>query len=286
MTLPKIHPMALFRLMVLGPLLSREHLARGDIRRLVRELASRAYDIPGSRRSHLSEKTLLAWYHAYRRAGVDGLVPKIRADRGQSKLAGAIQHAIVAAKRERPSRSIRQILRTLEADGRIATASVSRSTVHRLLQQHGLSRVPAAASPLQERRSFVATVAGSLWYGDVMHGPSVPVKGRVRKTYLVSLLDDASRLVTHSAFCLGETALDVEGVLKQALLRRGVPARLVVDNGAAYRAHSLQAICARLGIQLIYCRPYQPEGYVASPDMWPCARRGPSLAASREFCTT
>ncbi len=56
-----------------------------------------------------------------------------------------------------------------------------------------------------------------------MHDPSVPVNGRMRKAYLVSLLDDASRLVTHSAFSLGETALDVEGVLKQALLRRGVP---------------------------------------------------------------
>jgi hypothetical protein len=39
----------------------------------------------------------------------------------------------------------------------------------------------------------------------------------------VSLFDDASRLLTHSAFCLGETALDIEGVLKQALLKRGRP---------------------------------------------------------------
>jgi transposase InsO family protein len=91
-----------------------------------------------------------------------------------------------------------------------------------------------------------------------MHGPRVPLKGQLRKTYLVSLFDDASRLVAHSAFCLGETALDIEGVLKQALLRRGVPTRIVVDNGAAYRANTLQGICARLGIHLIFCRPYQP----------------------------
>jgi putative transposase len=66
--------------------------------------------------------------------------------------------------------------------------------------------------------------------------------------------------VAHSAFCLGETALDIEGVLKQALLRRGVPIKLVVDNGAAYRASTLQSLCARLGIHLIFCRPYRPEG--------------------------
>jgi hypothetical protein len=73
-------------------------------------------------------------------------------------------------------------------------------------------------------------------------------------------MDDASRLVAHSTFCFGETALDIEGVLKQALLKRGRPHKLIVDNGAAYRALSLQSICARLKIHLVYCRPYAPEG--------------------------
>ena len=93
-----------------------------------------------------------------------------------------------------------------------------------------------------------------------MHGPRVSVKGALRKTYWVSLIDDASRLIAHSAFCLGETALDIERVLKQALRRRGVPLKRVVDNGAAYRANTLQGICARRGIHLIFCRPYAPEG--------------------------
>ncbi|MBU0498729.1 MAG: DDE-type integrase/transposase/recombinase, partial [Gammaproteobacteria bacterium] len=49
-------------------------------------------------------------------------------------------------------------------------------------------------------------------------------------------------------------------LLQQAVLKRGLPKRLVVDNGAAYRAQTLQAVCARLGIHLIHCRPYAPEG--------------------------
>ena len=40
------------------------------------------------------------------------------------------------------------------------------------------------------------------------------MNGRLRKVYLVSIMDDASRLLAHSAFCTGETALDIEGVLK------------------------------------------------------------------------
>jgi putative transposase len=73
-------------------------------------------------------------------------------------------------------------------------------------------------------------------------------------------MDDASRLITHSEFCLSETALDIEGVLKQAILKRGLPHKLIIDNGAAYRAGSLQSICAILEVRLIYCRPYEPEG--------------------------
>jgi putative transposase len=254
----EIGPLALFRLSVLGPMVSREQLEHGELQQLIRELAQREYAIPGTQRRHLGEKTIQAWYYLWRREGITGLEPKIRVDRGQSKIAPTIQEAILAAKRENPRRSIRQILRLLEAAGLVAEHSLSRSAIHRLLHSSGLSKLAGSPSLPEEKRSFTAEFAGSIWYGDVMHGPRVPVKGQLRKTYLVSLLDDASRLVAHSAFCLGETALDIEGVLKQALLRRGQPIKLVVDNGAAYRAHTLQGVCARLGIHLIFCRPFSP----------------------------
>lgn len=256
----KIDPKALFRLSVLGPLVSREHLERGELQAIVRELAAREYAIPGSRRRHLGEKTIEAWYYAWRHEGIDGLVSKPRLDRGQSRLAPEVQAAIVAAKRDNPRRSIRQILHLLEAAGTVAHDTLSRSSIHRLLQQQGLSRMTGSAVEPEEKRRFEAATANGIWYGDVMHGPRVPIGGRLAKSYLVSLFDDASRLMAHSAFCPGETALDIEGVLKQALLKRGIPKKLVVDNGAAYRAQTLQGICARLGIHLIHCRPYAPEG--------------------------
>ena len=256
----ELDPMALFRLSVLGPLVSRERLGRGELQQIIRELAGREYAIPGSRRRLIGEKTIEAWYYAWRRHGIDGLAPKPRADRGVSKISTQIQEAIIAAKRENPRRSLRQLRQLLESSGQVARGVLSRSAIHRLLQQHGLSRITGSSTLPEERRSFVAEYAGSIWYGDVMHGPKVFVRGQWRKAYLVSVFDDASRLIAHSAFCLGETALDIEGVLKQAVLKRGLPRKLVVDNGSAYRAHTLQGICARLGIQLIHCRPYAPEG--------------------------
>jgi len=255
-----LDPVALFRLSVLGPLVSRERLARGELQQIIRELAGREYAIPGSQRRLIGEKTIEAWYYAWRKHGVEGLAPKPRADLGVSKISAQVQEALLAAKRDNPRRSIRQLRQLLESSGQVARGTLSRSAIHRLLQQHGLSRLAGSASVPEERRSFVAESAGSIWYGDVLHGPKVLVRGRWRKAYLVSVFDDASRLIAHSAFGLGETALDIEGVLKQAVLKRGVPRKLVVDNGSAYRAHTLQGICARLGIQLIHCRPYAPEG--------------------------
>jgi hypothetical protein len=105
----------------------------------------------------------------------------------------------------------------------------------------------------------LAQNANEIWYGDVMHGPKIMTPDGLKKSYLVSVLDDASRLVAHAEFCLNEQAVSIERVLKEAVMRRGLPSRFVVDNGPAYKSESLQGICARLDIRLIYCRPYEPE---------------------------
>jgi len=243
-----IHPLALFRLSVLGSLTSREHLAHGELKPIIRELAAVPHQIPGSRRSYLSEKTIESWFYAWRQGGIDALNPKQRSDAGLSKISPALQEAILQAKLDKPKRSIKRIIWLLENKGLAAKNELKKSSVHRLLQSYGVSNLRPADEPPEEKRRFVAEFANDLWQGDVMHGPKILLSGRWRKTYLVSLMDDASRLLTHSAFHLAEGALEIESVLKQAIMRRGLPKKIIIDNGAAYRAHSLQSICARLQI--------------------------------------
>jgi transposase InsO family protein len=256
----EIHPVALFRLSVLGPLISRDRLEIGELQRVLIELSQKDYAIPGTDRCRVGVKTLEAWYYRWRREGIEGLAPKSRADQGLSKLSEEVQELILKTKRENPRRSLNQIRHLLESTGKVPRGVISQSALHRFLKQQGLSRMQGASPLPEEHRSFVAQEANRIWYGDVMHGPRVRIKNQTHKGYLVSLMDDASRLITHSAFCPGETALDVEGVLKQAVLKRGLPRKLVVDQGAAYRSKTLQGICARLSIHLVYCRPYAPEG--------------------------
>lgn len=259
MTKP-IHPIALFRLSVLGPLASRDKLNFGEIKTIVDDLAGKTYLIPDSKRTHISAQTIEKWYYAWRQGGIDALTPKTRSDKDKTLLPASVKEALLNAKRQNPARSLNTLIQLLERQGIVARNTLARATIHRFLKHHQLSKRTLAQASTIERRAFVAEYASDIWHGDVMHGPSIQTAQGQRKTYLVSFLDDASRLITHSAFCLGETALDIEGVLKEAVMKRGLPKKIIIDNGAAYRSSSLQGICARLSIRLIYCRPYEPEG--------------------------
>jgi transposase InsO family protein len=135
------------------------------------------------------------------------------------------------------------------------------STVHRLLSRHGLMEKPRGEDTDRDRRRFAFQHAGELWMSDVMHGPSVFLKQRTkRKTYLIGFLDDATRVSPYADFAWAENTRAFLPVLKQAILRRGLPQRLYVDNGANYRSQHLALVCAKLGIALIHARPYRPQG--------------------------
>lgn len=254
-----LDPMALFRLSVLGPLASRGDIARGELKKIISELATRIYTIPGSDRIRLSEETIKRWYYAWKKNSIGALETKPREDKGLTKLPDDIKTAITELKKDNPARSLNTIINMLERKGIVQKDSLSRATVHRFLQNQKMSKRVLGDSASIERRAFVAENAGDIWHGDVLHGPRIQTKKGMKKTYLVSLLDDKTRMIMHSLFCFGETALDIEGVLKQAVLKRGVPRKLIIDNGPAYRAHTLQSICARLEIRFIYSRPYEPE---------------------------
>ncbi len=67
---------ALFRLMVLGPLASRGKLSYGELQKTLRELAIKPYCIPYSQHTHLSKKNIERWYYNWLRGGFDALLPK------------------------------------------------------------------------------------------------------------------------------------------------------------------------------------------------------------------
>ena len=146
-----ISRIALFRLSVLGALVSQERLDRGELKSELERLTARNYEIPGFSGTGLSAKTIESWY-AYRKRGIEGLEPHPRSDRGRSNLSLKLQALLLAAKRENRRRSIRVLKRLMEEEGYAAKSELSRSVIHRLLQRNGLSRPTGASSRKEEFR--------------------------------------------------------------------------------------------------------------------------------------
>jgi len=139
--------------------------------------------------------------------------------------------------------------------------ALRRSTVYRLLARHGMPPAPATTAE-PDALAFTHPHVNDLWTSDIMHGPRLEVPGRRDggKTYLYAFLDDASRVVPFAAFYLAENAACFQDAFKQAALRRGVPRRLYTDNGATFKTHHLEVICATLNVTLIHSRPHRPRG--------------------------
>ena len=252
---------ALFRYGVVSELL-RCKPATPEYRAKLLELSQQAWVIPGSTRTRIARQTLRDWVRAYRSGGFDALRPKRRRDSGKPRrMSVEAIELLLAVKRAEPALSVRQAIARARDSGDVpGDMPLPTTTVHRLFTNEGVMDM-APPGPPADRRRFAWPWAGDLWMSDVMHGPRVPGdRGRKHKTYLIALLDDATRVIPYAAFHPTETTPAFLQVLKQGILRRGRPVRLYVDNGANYRSRQVALVCARLDIALIHARPYQPSG--------------------------
>lgn len=253
---------ALFRHRLIAQLLPEDLTAR-QRQQTIERIVAAEHQIPGSLRTRVAESTLRDGLRDYRAGGFDALKPKRRIDAGHPRaLDPALVERLLQLKEAEPDRSIRRIIDKVREEGVLAHAQhLPLSTVHRLFKQQGLMSRTGSAAAVEDRRRFAFARAGQLWMSDVMHGPSVAGEDRrKRKTYLIAFIDDATRVIPHAEFAFAENTRAFLPVFKQALIRRGLPQRLFVDNGANYRSHQFALICARLGVALIHARPFQPQG--------------------------
>lgn len=254
---------ALFRYGVIADLVQLEPNHRG-LYELLTKKAQQEYTIPGSLRRHVAAETMRGWLRAYRRGGFDALVPRVRADHGSTRSIPAnVIDLLCQMKEDTPALSIPLLIKSARAEHRdVVTDEVvlPESTVHRVLARRGLMKKRPDEPTNKDRRRFEHESAGDLWMSDVMYGPKIRDLGRLRRTYLVAIIDDATRVVPHAAFTFSEGAVTYLSVLERAVRRRGIPKRLYVDNGAAFRSKQLSIVCAKLGIALIHAKPYSPQG--------------------------
>ncbi len=253
---------ALFRHRLIARLLPPD-LTPQQRQREIERIVSIEHQIPGTLRTRVADSTLRDWLRDYRAGGFDALKPKKRIDAGHPRaLAPPLAERLLQIKEGDPDLSIRLIIEQVRQEGVVAPDQhLPLSTVHRLFKQHGLISAHSLNATGEDRRRFAYQHAGQLWMSDVMHEPAVIKAGkRKHKTYLIAFIDDATRVIPHAAFAFSENTRAFLPIFKHALIRRGIPERLFVDNGANYRSHQFAVICAKLGVALIHARPFQPAG--------------------------
>jgi putative transposase len=222
---------ALFRYGLIADLAQLAPGERGLYAQLQKK-AEKTYDIPGSRRGTVAVETLRGWLRDYRRGGFEALRPKPRADRGQARaIPDEVADLLCTIKDDRRDLSVRMVIDAARASGQVpADLPLATATVHRLLTGKGLMAKLPDEPTSKDRRHFAFEKANELWTSDVMHGLAVPVDGRRRhKTYLLALLDDATRVVPYARFAFAENTAAFLPVLEQGICRRGIPKRLYSD---------------------------------------------------------
>ncbi len=246
---------ALFRHAILGDILSRK-LRWGDLRALLTGLSEKAFEDYRGRQRRVAYSTLEEWFYRHRRGGFEALKPLPRCDLGSSRrLSPELEQLVIDLKREDPGRSAPLILRELELAGRIRRGAMSVYPIQRLLRRRGLSG-PRMEVDVAARFRWEASMCGELWQGDALHGPVLihPATRRPQRAIIFGLLDDRSRIIAYLEAGFGETAHCFLNVLYNAVARRGIPRRLLLDNHASFTGHDLRVLCAKLDIHLVHSR--------------------------------
>src|SRR5919106_2417763 len=219
--------------------------------------------MPDGRERRFSARTLWTWWSAYRQYGLDGLLPKRRQDRGTLRaLSPEVLAAAIALRREVPSRSTATLIDILATAGRVGRGQLHRATLDRHLGHAGVTRRRLRTLGDKRYIRLLFERPNQFWVGDYHEAPLLwePARERYRTLHLCAVIDHFSKLVPHAEWYATEQIATLEACLKQAILKRGLPEALYVDNGAAYRADQFSFACAHLGIRLRHSTPYASEG--------------------------
>jgi putative transposase len=213
----------------------------------------------------ISERTLRRMLQKFRDGKLEALKPKERADRGESRaISVEIITEAVKLKEELPYRSIRRILEILEREGKIKPGEVAASTLNRTLRNMGMTTRDFRMKKdkgLGSRR-FQKPHKGMLWQTDIKYGPSLPDPDnpkKMRRTYLLVFLDDATRVVVHGEFYFHQRLPILEDCFRKALISWGICKAVYLDNGKIFVSKWFRAACAHLGIQHLTAARYSPQ---------------------------
>ena len=107
-------------------------------------------------------------------------------------------------------------------------------------------------------RRFNRQGRNTLWQTDLKYGPYLPDPnhpGHKLRTYLIAIIDDATRFVVQAEFYANQKLPVLEDAFRKAILRCGTPDNLYLDNGKIFVSQWLRLACAKLRIRHLNTKP-------------------------------
>lgn len=211
----------------------------------------------------LSERTLRRYLAQYRDEGFRGLVPKGKGRKKAETIPKHLLEQAILLRREVPSRSVSQIIQILEWEGKAKPKQLKRSTLQEKFMEYGYSsrHMRMYTNAGVAARRFQKRHRNQLWQSDIKFGPFLAIGpgGTLKQVYLVLFIDDATRYVLHGEFYPTLDQIIVEDCFRKSIQQNGLPESVYFDNGKQYRTKWMTRTCSKLGIRLLYTKPYSPE---------------------------
>lgn len=212
--------------------------------------------------SGLSERQLRRYIQRYKENGYRSLADVPRSDKGSLRAVpeAAVDEA-VKLRQELPSRSVKRIIEILEGEKIVKPGEVNRTSLNRHLiaRGYGAAQLRAEGKAAKPASRFERKRRNDLFQADIKYGPILADKGKKRKTYLLTIIDDKSRMPMHAEFYGNQRLPILEDCFRKALLKFGKPKEVLVDNGKIFVSKWFRLACARLGINHIAAKPYSAQ---------------------------
>lgn len=210
-----------------------------------RRVTANPITLPDGRTFQYQPGTLEKWTSTYRKEGMDALMPQSRKDKGSTRvLTDTAIEEIFRLKEKYPRLNATQIYLRLIQDG-FLPASVSVAAVQRFIRKQDLTS--ARNLNIKDRKAFEEEFFGGLWQADTCYLPHIVENGTSRRTYLMMIIDDHSRLIVGGRIFYNDNAYNFQKVLKDAVSTYGIPNKLYLDNGSSYTNAQLTLICGSIG---------------------------------------
>lgn len=197
-----------------------------------------------------SSKSPEWWEQLYRKGGMDALMPGTRSDKGSTRnLPDTAVAEIYRLKEKFPKLNATQIHSHLIREGFI-TKKTSLRCVQRFIKSCGLKTAHTHA--VKDRKAFEETRFGAMFQADSCYFPYISEGGKSRRTYLMVILDDYSRLITGAGLFYNDNAENFQILLKSAVSTYGIPDRIYTDHGSPYSNTQTALITGSIGTVLLH----------------------------------